>query len=865
MKRTIIAAALGLALAAPVALGQEADAETRFHRAYEQEVVEGKLADAAKVYLSLMNDKATPERLRFEAKFRFAVTTVLLGRADEARVHFADLAKDTATPESLRARAAEYLDAAKGIGVGSELDRKLQSLVFDLAKDKEPTPAAYRDFEVIGKPAVPFLRRLLQHDDAALRWHAFRILLRMGEPGMAEAWTPKLSTNNMYVQLELARYVDERPDEFAVLEGKLLALDTEELRTTLGANTYLRPQFSAEALRALAARKIEPNRLLAWFPTKWTVEIDRVRGEWIAGDDAELSAEATRSCLRFVGSLPDGNIALRTDLFSVIVARLATLRLDWRPSEWNLQKGNEPGRPEFVGFARLGSTISPDTLLDTLAAVVERAVAGAAGPTDPLNSGLADALAIAYEQRDADAELPARYADVLKSWFTAASRRSYEIVNPFALRMRSTLSRLPPGAAESLAVWVLTTPDVRVNQAIRAQSIPTLRPRDVPIALAAMRAAGTQETREVLVQSLSLRNDATTHDSSLDYVRAIAPALAEIVRLWATSPSSNETPLRKLVPYMKVLPVEEARERFVEVATAVAEIPDAKQRQGSLTSHVLGIPGPSGADRSSYWTDVVLPSLPRVWDKFAASDRGAVLTSLLTLLEKPREPKLSEAIAGFVCEHYEEVPDYAVYIIANSPDLFPVTAWVPRVQLSADNRAKIAPERADPAVLEMTKDAAAASDNALLFTSRWASPKLKAEVFDRLLRTVPLDRLDEVVGYSVRMASPGAQEDALGRVMASDKPDLDIVGTLVSEIAARRPSERLYPAVRLLLASPEKGHVLEGIDAAKRLGREEMLPALALVLDSMDADLRQSAKEAIDAIVDLRKLKEEARKKADGR
>lgn len=863
MKRTMLAAALGLALAAPVALGQETDAETRFHRAYEQEVVEGKLADAAKVYLALMNDKAVPERLRLESKFRFAVTTVLLGRADEARVHFAELAKDPSTPESLRARATEYLDAAKGIGVGSELDRKLQSLVFDLAKDKEPTPAAYRDFEVIGKPAVPFLRKLLQHDDAALRLHAFRILVRMGEPGLVEVWTPKLSFNRSTVQPEFAKYLTERPDEAAAFERKLLAFDDETIAATIGEQPWLRPPISAETLRTLALRKVPAERLFTWFPTNWTVETDRLRGEWIAGEDAELSAAATHSYLRFVGGLPEGNIALRGDLFPAIVARLSTLPLNWWPSAWIGQKGKEPDPVEVAGLVRLCSVVPTETLFDTLTSVVDRAAAAPAGDTDPLRTGLVDALAIGFERRGTIAALLPRYADALRTWFTEASRRSYEIETAFQLRSWATLSRLPRDAAESYAVWVMTTPDLKLRPQVRANSIPALRPQDVPIALAALRAATTSEARDAIVSNLGLTNSGATQDNEPEFVRAIAPSLAEIVRIWSASSPGSTPPLGKFVRYMQALPVEEARERFVEVAAAVADMPEAKQRQGVFTAYVLGIP--SNEQRSAYWAEVVLPSLPRVWDKFVEGERALALGSLLSLLEKQREPKLRDAIGRFVAQHYDEVHVYGVTFIADASDLFPVTEWVPRVELPADNRARVAPERADPAVREMTKDPAAVSDNVLFFAYMSASKEVQTEVFDRLLRTVPVDRIGDVVSRSTMTASPEAQEDALVRVTASAKPDLGVVAELVTALASRRPSDRLYPAMRLLLASPEKDHVTAAIEAAKRLGREEMLPALSAVLDSMDADLRQSAKEAIDAIVDLRKLKDEARKKADGR
>ncbi len=85
MHRTMLAGAACLLLCTSAAFAQDVDAETRFHRAYEQEVVDGKTAEAARVYLEMMGDEKVSERLRQEAKFRFAVTAVLLGRAARVR------------------------------------------------------------------------------------------------------------------------------------------------------------------------------------------------------------------------------------------------------------------------------------------------------------------------------------------------------------------------------------------------------------------------------------------------------------------------------------------------------------------------------------------------------------------------------------------------------------------------------------------------------------------------------------------------------------------------------------------------------------------------------------------------------------
>jgi hypothetical protein len=857
--RTALAVAV-VVCAAAAARAQEVDAETRFHRAYEHEVVDGKVADAAREYLAMMSDEKVPERLRLEAKFRFAVTAMLLGRADEARVGFGEIAADAKAPEALRARATEYLDAAKGVGVGNEIDKKLQSLVFDLAKDKEAIPAAYRDFQVIGKRAVPFLRQLLQHDDAGVRSHAFRILLGMREPGMVEVWTPA-RTQNAYAQMALNSYLTDRPDDSAAFETRLLALDDESLLKTVSEQMYLRPQYSAATVRAFAARKFPPQVLIANFPSQWSEETDRVRGEWIAGDDAKLSEEATLSYLAFVKALPEGKIALRTDLFPAIVARLATMPLASLPPYGTSQRV-QPTVLAVDGLSRLAASMPPESILDTLAKTVERGAAAPPGDANPLRSGLVHAVATAFVRRSPQAELPARYGEILKAWGTEASKQGYVPMPDFEQHVANAAWWMPADAATALAVWAVTTPLKGVKPLDLAQAVPTTRPQDLTVAIAAIRAADG-DVKMILISRLGAQNQVVTPEYSREYLRV----LPEMVRLWiAGGGSQNWPPVVNFLPYVRSLPAEEARDRFVEMAEAVAEVPDVNKRQASLAQYLLGVPAPDQEDRSRYWTEVALPALDRVWPKLAASDRvGGLLPSILFLLEKgPRDAALRAAIGRFVTARYGEVPAHLARHLANAPDVFPLTDWVPKVCPDSgvnDNNARVPSERADPAVREMTADAATVNFAVLQFASMSASPAVQTEVFDRLLRTCPVERLI-VVSNFLGGVSADAVEDALRRALAEKAPDLIVVSRLVGRLQVARPSEALFPGVRLLLASEKTGFVSMGIETAKSLGREELLPALAGLLDSMNPGIRTAAKEAIDAIVALRKLKDEARRGA---
>jgi HEAT repeat protein len=124
-----------------------------------------------------------------------------------------------------------------------------------------------------------------------------------------------------------------------------------------------------------------------------------------------------------------------------------------------------------------------------------------------------------------------------------------------------------------------------------------------------------------------------------------------------------------------------------------------------------------------------------------------------------------------------------------------------------------------------------------------------------------VDRM-AVTSMYASCASPDAVEEALRRVLADKSPDLLAVSRLVARLQVVRPSEALFPGVRALLASGNPALVSAGVGTAKALGREELLPDLAGLLDSMDPNVRNSAKEAIDAIVALRKLKDEARRGA---
>jgi hypothetical protein len=180
---------------------------------------------------------------------------------------------------------------------------------------------------------------------------------------------------------------------------------------------------------------------------------------------------------------------------------------------------------------------------------------------------------------------------------------------------------------------------------------------------------------------------------------------------------------------------------------------------------------------------------------------------------------------------------------------------------------------ADALVRKLSADPAATSPNVLAFARFNASEAAQIDLFDRMLREAPVERLAPVVhhattGITNLAAAPfhdDAFDAALSRVLAAEPPPEGLLARMARISAKRAPNERTLAAANRLLASGDRDDLLAGIEVASSLGREDLLPALGGLLDSMDADLRGKAKEAIDAIVALRRLKEETRRQAEER
>ncbi|MEM8885835.1 MAG: hypothetical protein AAGD14_17355, partial [Planctomycetota bacterium] len=196
----------------------------RYHEAYILEVVEGKVAEAAKIYAELMTDARGTAGIRQQAEFRFAICCALLGRPDEARARLARLSNEKWLLESLRPQIVEYRKALDGVGTGTALQARMEELTLELAKVSEHAvnPPIYRTFEVIGKPAIPHLKKLLDHSDEGIRTHAVHLLARLDVPDLISLFDP----SRVAPVQGVARYFRRHPDQIPELERKLRAIES---------------------------------------------------------------------------------------------------------------------------------------------------------------------------------------------------------------------------------------------------------------------------------------------------------------------------------------------------------------------------------------------------------------------------------------------------------------------------------------------------------------------------------------------------------------------------------------------------------------------------------------------------------------
>jgi hypothetical protein len=159
-------------------------------------------------------------------------------------------------------------------------------------------------------------------------------------------------------------------------------------------------------------------------------------------------------------------------------------------------------------------------------------------------------------------------------------------------------------------------------------------------------------------------------------------------------------------------------------------------------------------------------------------------------------------------------------------------------------------------------DPASMNEAVLAFLGSLTPNEEAVALFLRLYRDAPVDRLDEVLKYAPSFDLDdewfAATSTLVNRLTATEDTSFAALGRAARDLAEVRPTEDLFRAARRLIQSGKREAVLDGIAVALSLGRSELLPDLVTLLDSLDAGLREKAREAIDAIVELKRLKEEA-------
>ena len=278
---------------------------------------------------------------------------------------------------------------------------------------------------------------------------------------------------------------------------------------------------------------------------------------------------------------------------------------------------------------------------------------------------------------------------------------------------------------------------------------------------------------------------------------------------------------------------------------------------------------PPGAQRVAFYARAVLPALDALYARLPAGLRRAAIGRALLLLRQSWHGELQdeEALAAYVLRHPDDLDANAWNLLASRPDLFLLVRWLPLVPSDILNtgtliRYEFQSAQVDEAMKTLAAEPAAMSDAVLAALASWASRDVSRPVIDRMLagddpalRHRALAALRARSGYP---ASPEGLEAALAALLADEASHLGDLALVADLLAHVQPSERLLPAAERLLAADDRAANLQGIALAKRLGRPTLIPALAGLLDSLDADLRDRALSAIQGIRELERLQAEA-------
>jgi len=776
------------------------DFETRYHEAYVLEVVEGDVADAARAYLDLLREKELPRDLRARTEFRFAVTCVLLGRADEARARLAALAADPATSAPMRAQIEEYRKALEDVAPGRELDKELRELKVKLGKQAATftTPQVFRDFQIMGEAAFPFLRRLLSHPDRILRKAAFRVLCTMDAPGLAAAWKPDLGASE-----ELEAYLVRHADEHKALREHLRAASKEALPALL--NRLRTVPFDLAFVAEMARRPGTAAAVIGMVQVQEsTDELRSLLETWIRGEDATL---ASRAAALYV----DRELDVRPDLFRVLCRASLSFSAVVR------------------GLRPYAAEMPADVLESTFTWMLENE------SRRFLQYGLSDVLADALFE----GERAGRYEELFWRWLDAASEGPYR-GGSIGRHLRTVLVAMPSDRAEELVRKIFSK---RTHPYVRALGFE--RPEDVPLIRAALSVVEEEERKEIVEALADHLEDGPTPA----YAAAVAPLYLEHFRLLpgklglrfiflslALEEEAAAEAARRVLAHVRRLPEEKAVETlwdlFGQDGADDALVSRFRQRMAPLLEEAVQRTRPEVRRHAVLMGIKYLEEHERysLGGKFGVLVRGLVRRNLGALDHEEDDFDRLEALAEFI----------------------PPEVWLPYVKGSIRDMRWLE-DHAEQVSRHFEENPAAANRAVVEVVEAWAPGRIEL-LTGRLIakgrREIATMLVDEE-----RHVHAGA--DALEAAMVREDLPLTVVGQLAQALAAVRPTEKLFPVVRRLLASRERDAALLGVTIAKDLGSEELLPDLVKQLDSLDGRVRDNASSAIESILLLRGIKEE--------
>jgi HEAT repeat protein len=820
---------------------EEKSLEARWHEAYVLEVVEGKIPEAARTYMDLIREPDIPKHLLRESKFRLAVCCALLGRTDEARSVLAGLATDESAPAEFRARVAEYHEKLANAGVGSALDKRLEALVYEMGRAPATGTGApqYRDFQIIGKPAVPTLAKLLEHRDATLRTHAYRILCRMDEP-IVVTMLPETGTA---AWTDLRGYLGRNPGMMERVEPRLLEFLVSIPPEKVGyyvrdSGLWRLPTWGMPFIESLAAREGYEGLVLQMLRSQtWTEYARETLAGWMrSGRDSLATTAAGLWLERIHAGGDDGDVAplLDADLFPHLVR--GTKGLTTTPYM----------TAALTRYARAMPSELVISVLDDLAKASEE------GKLTSSWRHVLRGLEPFGERVKADALVRSVRKAVAKGYAPSGSTVHF------------LFHRLPLEDGRRLVGDVLKT----ANGSLPTGLIGYATERDVELFLAILECDPGPEPASFAGTILGW---ATRKGQALDeYRHALARALPRLWRLTLADEPRSSNCLDAVAALSRGMPDEAVRGILAELAAVLPDVHVAYRKQG-LWNLIL-----------SKQDDVTGQELIRFNREIRARALGEVARAS-GMLEDVIEAAISPMTAGHdrtwslgsdgygpILDFLEENQEMALarfgpqasMLFARHADRFPLPTWVPKT--SPEFSFRVAPKQADAAAEALTSDPAKVNVAVLRFLKCNASLDVQTRVFDRLLSTGDASVASLVqsqLGRTGLPASAAALEKALKTLMGTEGTPLRTLSELGRRVVLRDPSPVLFPLARRLVGSEDRARVLEGIEMAQSLGSKDLVPALIGKLDSLDAGVREAARKAIDAIFEIDRIKEEARKR----